>query len=321
MAVKVKTVKRKKVTIIPEGVSIVDTWLLDQVREEISDSIIEENRKQAGLVPPNLVTRIVVDRRNETDVSSAEALSLAGADNITFVGLDKRITFYYTETALLAEAFIATWHKLESLTAVGKTKDAYKSYEFFAKNYGTGQSIRVQDPEPIVRFLKQNEGSTINVHIIGPRIEYRRAVIYHRRGQKAKWVPASKSATGAGKNAVDRWKYLDPKSRNINRKFKSSGKSSLIARLTTSKRGKVSASVLVARAIQEVTVASVKRQFKDIWFSYGFATDQKQPLPIKNHQPRNKPWKPSGANENVPVIRMGPKFAGRHTSPKGKLGG
>lgn len=302
MPLEVERVKETRTKIIPQGVSIVDSWLIDEIRYEVADAIIDENRAQYK--QGNVVNKVVIDRRNVKTINPAEAKSIASYDAVRIPELKRQVAFFYTSIGTLIDAFTSTWNRLLSLTP-SKTGDARASYEFWVADHtDPSRNTRMHNAAGVVNWLEKSASGDVLVHILGPKVEYRRSVIYRSQGQKTKFISAKDAS-------VNRTKFLKPQSRNLPGYLKSQGKG--IVSRATRRRGGIKTEVLVAKAIQEIAISSLKRQYRDIWFSYGFIREHPSalPLPIMNHLPRNKHWVPSGLNAHIPVIYLRVKRSGR----------
>lgn len=131
-------------------------------------------------------------------------------------------------------------------------------------------------------------------------MEYRRTVIYKRRGkQQTKWVNAKKALNNGP--ATNRYKFLAPRVTRVAKGTYSQGKG-LVTR--NRRRGRY-IQAQVSKAIGETVKQRIKSQFKDIWVGYGF-TRSREALPIV-HSPT---WRPDEENIHIPELYLGLKKLG-----------
>ena len=140
----------------------------------------------------------------------------------------------------------------------------------------------------------------MNCRILGPTAEYRRKLIYSPKGRKqqTKFVSVSKGYN-KGK-AIDRYDFTKPTKSKVN---KGATTDRIAIRTGRGKRaGKTFYQGQVAKAIQEIVVQNVKRQFRDIRVGYRFVRS-KEKLDLLN----SPTWRPDEANIHIPELWMGIK--------------
>ena len=262
---------------------------------------LEEAREQVRIGNPP--SRVVIDRRTTINLSPADAKALVRqGNNVKFIGLDRKIQFFFTDNGILAQALTYAWTLLMSLTSVGKhAPHAINTYFIWCSDPNNKSRSRVaKNLDDAVRWISESSGGVVNVRILGPTAEYRRQLIYNPKGRKqqTRWTSMSNATTKKPSRAIDRYRFTKPTKSKVN-----DGKTSNIAIRSIKKRGRTYYQAQVSKAIQQIVVQNVKRQWRDMWVRYSFKPAKDLPLPLLN-SPR---WRPKN-NVHIPEIALGVKY-------------
>lgn len=294
MAVAVRRVSDRRTINLKSLDHLGDRFLKPEVRKFTSQVALEENRAQ--VVQGNFPSRVVIDRRTTIDLSPADARALARAgNNVTFIGLDRNIRFYYTSNGTLAQALTYAWDLLRSLTRVGpRGPHAVSSYYIWCSDLtDKARSKKFKEVDGAVKWIVEARGQ-VRVAILGPTYEYRRQLIYNPEGRKqqTRWVSAGKGINEGP--ARDRYTYTG------NTKSKVDGKQTGNIAVRSHRRGgKTFYQAQVAKAIQQIVVQNVKRQFRDLMASYRFVPSKELPLPLY----KSPKWRPT-SNVHIPELGL-----------------
>ncbi len=279
----VKRVSTKRVIDLKKLDSVADEFLLPEVLSLTSEWGLDENRTQMKLSPPNITSRVIVDRKYPTELTPVDAKALARADNVTFIGMKRNLRFLYTDLALLAQAVKFAWHRLRSLTQKGETGGARASYRMWCSDPDTGRTLETRSIQDVERWLAKSASPGVRVAIQGPTQGDRRKRIYREGGtQKSKWLSPSKAYNvkrdGVPK-AIDRFRFLKPKDSYVGRAADGaqlrSNAVGLVLKATHGKR-RSTYRAGVAQAIQETVQRDVRRRYRDIGVYYGFKPNKGQ---------------------------------------------
>jgi hypothetical protein len=305
VAVAVRRVSSKTKINLDDLGHIGDRFLKQEIRDFTSRVGLEENRQQYQ--QGNTATRVVIDRKTTINLSPTDAKRLASAsNNVVFFGLEGNLRFYYTSNVVLAQALSYAWNLLRSLTKVGPLPRAIDTYYIWCSDPDNpGRSKKCTNLSDAQSWIAASSGPLVNVRILGPTAEYRRKLIYSPKGRKVQSKLVSPSKGFNKGKAIDRNRFLKPIRSKLG---KTTYTDKPAFRFASSRRkGLTRVSGVVAKAIQEIVVQNVKRQFRDIRTGYRFVTSKELPLPLLDLQRSGNSWRPDEQNVHIPELWLGVK--------------
>lgn len=289
----VKRIKSERVVKLDSLVDSVD-WLRQEIAGVTTDVALDENRKQMEL--GNDPTRIVLDGRRAIDLKPNDAERLRRMDNVVFVDFKRKIQIFYTSVEVLAEAFDAAWRQLEALTP-SRSGWARRTYSFYCndlQNRGRSREFSAGQAEQVKQWILESSSDSISVSIQGPRVVYRRHVIYQGSNRP--------SGRGAQEYLAPRPTTGDPLVR-----FSGMGRRGTVTeRRKTVLRGRYAGRVVAQyqlnKAIHKIVQGRMRRQYRDVYVSYRFIPNPPTGQPLDKY---NRPeWRGGDYNIHIPSLAM-----------------
>jgi len=298
----VETDRAKVVYIVKPG-DLMNKFLVPALQETLQDTILDENLIQ--MRNGNDPTRVVLDsKRRSGELGQAEHNILARAavtDSLVFRGVKRRITFFYTQIADLKIAVEYAWNALKQLM-LRRTGLAFSTMYIYCKEPSAGRSARCENLGQASAFLDKATGRDVSATILGPRVEYRRMVIYSKRGGATQTLKRTKLSDAFSRRtkAVDRYKLIR-RGTKVGKDGKARGEGFIATTWRPGQGSNRGGQVLLARAVQELVKTRVQRQFKDIYVGYRFTSTPEGELQLY----RSPTWRPDGPNRFIPALYLG----------------
>ncbi len=271
---RVSIARERSVVKLKSLARIGNQFLKPVVWEVTTDTALAENAAQTQ--QGNIAHALQVDR-SRRELTPAQARALRPGSGVRFVNFKRYVRFHYGALENLAFAVEYAWTQLTALLP-RKTGDAWRSIYFYAQNpENRGQSRVIHTIGGVRSWLSRQSSRSVSIHIIGPTVEYRRPVIYRKRGGN----PLRRRARRA-------------------RDVENRPGGTSVGQRTDTKTGRTS--ITIAKSINMLVAERTKRSFRDMYVKYRFIRSREK-LPLAN----SPKWRPTGENINVPRIYIGLK--------------
>lgn len=255
-------------------------WMQQEVRSFATQVLVEENRKEANLTPPNRPSTLVVNKRGYSlSESESKTLAVAQTGGVVITGKWSKLSLLYSSVADLAQATAAVYAELLKLTR-RKSGTGFRSYYFWLNDKDNkGRSTRAESITAVKAWLDQSRGSRVSVHILGPTVVYRRKLIYNPAGQATFKRSDARGLKKTFRASNSRLKGLtldriigyntEPESRGFR------------VRVAGKKRPKEIVEFDVRQALQRIAIRRAKAKFPSVWFGYGYVPSREALPPDK----------------------------------------
>lgn len=286
MALRVERVLAKRTIELSSLGDVNSEFLFPELRNFTSQVAVEEHRAQVRLSPPNHANAVVMDRRRVVPITEAESERLAGLGPYnTISGFKHTIRFTYATSADIYQGVVDAYTALLAAIPHRYGHSRLSLYFWMTDYKNPGRNRRAYSLAAVDTWLKDSDGETVTVNIVGPLTEYRRKVIYeyaNSRGARRFLKPSA----------------LDPRTGIILDSTRVKSDSSGNAVVRYNKKSGV-ARLGVNKAINDTIAQRMRRHYRHLSFSYRFVRS-KIPLRLYN----SPKWRPDGQNINIPIIQI-----------------